>query len=298
MDFGGTNLKAGIFDHHGSAIAFVERKLSDFTQKGDLLQNLISQVKIITEGHVIEAGGLAIKGLINTKTGVLEDDIGAGGLLAGRDLRKVFGEALQIPFVVENDARAYAWGEWRFGAGIDSKVMVCMTLGTGLGCALVVDQKPYQGSDPLGGVLGGHISIDRNGPKCPCGNFGCLELYCSAPAFNQKVKSAHPELSGYEDALPIFFKGIGKNKKEYVETLRSFQNDLAIGVVNVIHAYGPDRVVIGGGVMRSSEYILPYLVENVHEMAWTFPRKKVIITAAKLANKGAAMGVAFHPLLD
>jgi len=298
MDFGGTNLKTGIFDDDGSVIALVEKKLSNFTEQGDLLQNLISHVRKFSEGSTIKAGGLAIKGLINTKTGVLEDDIGAGGLLAGRDLRKAFGDALQIPFVVENDARAYAWGEWRFGAGIDSKVMVCLTLGTGLGCALVVDEKPYEGSDPLGGVLGGHISIDRNGPQCPCGNFGCLELYCSAPAFNQKVKSRHPGLSQHEDALPIFFKGIENNKKEYVETLRLYQHDLAIGVVNVIHAYGPDTVVIGGGVMRSSKFILPYLIENVHKMAWTFPKNKVVITAAKLDNKGAALGVAFHPLLD
>jgi predicted NBD/HSP70 family sugar kinase len=62
-----------------------------------------------------------------------------------------------------------------------------------LAARLVVDNKPYYGSDSLGGLLGGHISIDRNGPECPCGNKGCLELYCSATAFREKIIEAHPE---------------------------------------------------------------------------------------------------------
>ena len=165
LDFGGTNIKAGIFENNGDTIHFVEEKLSTFFASGNLLDNLITHSKKVIGNYKIESGGFAIKGLINTETGKVENDIGAGQMLAGIKLKKVFSEALGFPFAVDNDARAYAWGEFKFGAGKGSNAMVCMTLGTGLGCSLIADGKPYSGSDSSGGLLGGHISIDRNGPE-------------------------------------------------------------------------------------------------------------------------------------
>ena len=293
MDFGGTNIKAGIFSEEGKTLLFDEQKLTNFSSEGDLLTNLINYSKRISEGFSLSQGGLAIKGLINTSTGILEDDIGAGSLLSGVNLKKAFGDALLIPFRVENDARAYAWGEYKFGAGRGSSAMVCMTLGTGLGCSLVVHEKPYQGSDALGGLLGGHISIDKNGPECPCGNKGCLELYCSATAFTEAVRHAFNEFNTSENVLKDYFGALQNNESKYSSVLNSFQENLAIGIVNVIHAYGPDVVVLGGGVMNSAEIILPRLIELVHKRAWTFPRKKVKIKSSELGNKAAAIGVAF-----
>ncbi len=296
MDYGGTNLKTGIFSADGETVTFKELALRDITSQGELLANLQTHVKEFTSGHAPAAGGLAIKGLINTTTGVMENDIGAGELLAGVNLIEAFTDVLGIPFIVENDARAYAWGEWSFGAGRGSRVMACLTLGTGLGCALVADGKLYQGVDSLGGILGGHMSIDRHGPECPCGQRGCLELYCSATALNRIVGERHPEIEG-EDRLPAFFKALESDASQYEDTLTEFQQNLAIGIVNVIHAYGPDTIVIGGGVMNSSQQILPGLTAMVHDRAWTIPRRSISIKAAELGNRAAALGAAFHPKL-
>lgn len=295
MDFGGTNLKAGVFDAEGAVVAFEEVPLRRFTAAGDLLESLIRHARAVAGNREVEAGGLAIKGLVDTRTGTVEADIGAGALLAGRDLRAAFGEALGVPFAVENDARAYAWGEWRFGAGRGTRVMVCMTLGTGLGCALVAHGRPYEGADPLGGILGGHVSIDRNGVECPCGNVGCLEQYCSATALATRVRDAHPDLPD-EDPLPAFFARVEEGEP-YRATLAAFQRDLAVGVVNVVHAYGPQTVVLGGGVMNSARLILPGLTDEVHRRAWTVPRGAVALRAAQLGNRAAALGAAFHPSL-
>jgi predicted NBD/HSP70 family sugar kinase len=133
---------------------------------------------------------------------------------------------------------------------------------------------------------------------CPCGNKGCLELYCSATALHTRVRNLHPELAAAGgDPLAKFFTCAGRGDAAYLPLFRSIVSDLAIGIVNVIHAYGPDVVVIGGGVMQSAEVILPPLTEAVHRMAWTVPRKKVRIRAAILGNMAAALGVAFHPTL-
>jgi len=224
---------------------------------------------------------------------VLENDIGAGQMLAGINLKKAFSDILGFPFVVENDARAYAWGEYKFGAGIGSKAMVCMTLGTGYGCSLVVDGKPYYGADSLGGLLGGHISIDRNGPECSCGNKGCLELYCSATALSKKVREFHPSLSKYKDVLPEFFNRVRTGEQDFLKTFNEFIDDLSIGIVNAIHAYGPDVVVLGGGVMKSADVFIPPLTRLVHKRAWTVPKNKVEIKKSMLGNNAAAIGIAF-----
>ncbi len=298
IDFGGTNLKVGVFSEQGEVISFVDRKLTSFLGNGKLLQNLIDYIKPITEKYSLKNGGLAIKGLVDPEAGCVINDIGAGNLLAGINLQEAFENTLGIEFVIDNDARAYAWGEWLFGAGKGTNPMLCMTLGTGIGSALVLDGKPYQGIDPSSGLLGGHISIDKNGPQCPCGSRGCLELYCSATAFKKRVVKALPELSDRSNILSDFFKEIENGNTEYLPTLQSFQEDLALGIVNIIYAYGPEMVVIGGGVMRSSHLILPKVIELVHKMAWTYPRGSVKIRAAELDNKAAALGIAFHPKFD
>lgn len=299
VDYGGTNLKMGVFSEEGAELRFREEKLADFTQGRDLAGNIISCLKAFTADTSIDRGGFASKGLVNTARGMIEDDIGAGSLLAGIPLRERLVQSFGVPFFVENDARAYAWGEWKFGAGRGSRVMLCMTLGTGLGCSLVVDGKPYEGADPLGGILGGHISIDHRGPECACGNRGCLEGYCSATAMHALVRERHPELDSRPgDLLENFFASAYQEGGTMRRTFDEFLDALAIGIVNAVHAYGPDTVVLGGGVMNSSGAILPPLIRRVHKRAWTVPRGSIRLVAASLGNRAAALGVAFHPRLQ
>jgi glucokinase len=296
MDFGGTNVKTGVFSDAGEMVASDHTPLPTFVE-GDLLANLTEHARQVAAGYDLTAGGLAIKGLVDTGVGRVVDDIGAGSLLAGADLRTAFSEALGVPFAVENDARAYAWGEWRFGAGQGTEVMACVTLGTGIGCAVVAHGRPYTGADPLGGILGGHLCIDRNGPECPCGQRGCFELYCSATALAARVTDAHPELEG-GDVLPDFFAAVQQGRQPHGTTLDGYLDDLALGIVNVVHAYGPECVILGGGVMGSADLILPGLTARVHDRAWTVPRRRVVLRAAERGDHAAAAGAAFHPSLD
>lgn len=295
MDYGGTNVKAGLFTEAGEAVVFEQTPLRHYTE-GDLLANLVAHARRLAEGHDVSTGGLAIKGLVDPVLGGVAEDIGEGERLAGRDLRAAFSDALGIPFAVENDARAYAWGEWRFGAGQGAEVLACLTLGTGVGCAVVAHGRPYTGADALGGILGGHVSIDRHGPECPCGNRGCLELFCSATALAARAAAAHPSLDG-ADPLPAFFDALRDGHDAYRPTLDAYLDDLALGVVNVVHAYGPACVVLGGGVMTSADLLLPGLTDRVHARAWTVPRRRVEVVAAALGNRAAALGAAFHPSL-
>jgi glucokinase len=296
MDYGGTNVKAGLFGEDGSVIRFREQPLARVASGGTLLENLLALAREICLETPLLAGGFAAKGLVDTRRGTVEEDIGAGELLAGIDLRSAFSTALGVPFVVENDARAYAWGEWLFGAGRGAASLVCLTLGTGIGCAVVSHGSPYRGADQFGGLLGGHLSIDRHGIECACGSRGCLERYCSATALRARIVERFGVPQGPDvDVIAHFFELVRRGDTPRGELRDEFVRDLALGVVNVIHAYGPDVVVLGGGILASAEFILPPLVEEVHRRAWTFPRGSVRIVPAQLGSRAAALGAAFYP---
>lgn len=296
IDFGGTNVKFGLFNEDGSTHKFMVKKLSDIRSGGgSLMECLLNEVRLFVNGQKLRSGGLSIKGLVDRQTGRLIEDVGAANEFAGLNLRSAFGAELNIPFSVDNDARSYAIGEWKFGAGRDLTSVIVMTLGTGVGCAAILNGKLYTSESPVSGVLGGHLSIDRNGPECPCGNKGCLELYCSASAFENEVTNSFPQLKESINPLKTFFD-LSDINSEFKLLLAHFQENLAIGITNVIHAYGIDKVILGGGLMKSHQKILPGLVPLVRKRAWTIPRGGVEIFPAQLEDKAACMGAAFTDL--
>lgn len=292
IDCGGTNVKAGVYDEACNVIAFDEISLMDISEQTGVVQGLIETMGSYFKDHKIDRAGLAVKGLVDRKTGRTINDIGAGNVFADTNMKELLEKEFNVPFVIENDARAYAYGEYKFGAGKGYSSVVVMTLGTGLGCSAIINDELYYSSDPLSGVLGGHLSIDRNGPECPCGNKGCLELYCSATALIKIVKERHPEFVKENDPLPRFFNS-ARYVDDYKSTLDEFNENLAVGVVNVIHAYGPEAVVLGGGVLNSYKMIIPAVQKIVDHAAWTYPKGKIKIFPSVLGNKAASMGVAF-----
>lgn len=292
IDFGGTNVKFGIFEEDGTSVRFQSVKLEQLRERGPLLQSLLDEAYEYSAWMNIAGGGLAIKGLVDRNTGRLIEDVGAANEFSGINLKEVFSERLGVPFSVDNDARCYAYGEWKFGAGKEFDSVIVMTLGTGVGCAAVIDGRLFSSGSPVSGVLGGHLSIDRNGPECPCGNKGCLEIYCSASAFEKNVIRLFPELSRAENPVKEFFQQ-SSLKLEYGKLINEFQENLAIGVVNTIHAYGVNNVILGGGLMKSHMYLIPGLSQIVKKRAWTVPRGEVTIKPAELEDKAACMGAAF-----
>ena len=296
IDIGGTNLKFGVFSESGEVLDFYSQKFSTIIKKEELLSSLDREVARIVKKYDIEAGGFAIKGLVNAEKCRVVNDIASGELLANKKICQRFEKKFNIAIQIDNDARAYAYGEYQFGTGRNYNNMLCLTFGTGIGFAFIQNGSAFTGSDQLGGTLGGHISIDKNGPQCDCGNYGCFENYCSASAVAQRVQNSHPELLN-GNVLPEFFDQVRQNQ-DYERTLNEIIHDLAIGIVNLINAYNPEIVVLGGGLMKSSNLILPKLKPKVAEMAWSVPRGKVDLAAAQLKDKAAPKGIAFHPKLE
>jgi len=173
-----------------------------------------------------------------------------------------------------------------------------MTLGTGVGCALINNGEIYYGSDPLGGILGGHISINKDGPECNCGNKGCLELYCAQTGLLRIFERTIPSILSNDDPIKSFFNMVRKGEMLYNKIFNAFINDLAVGLVNIIHTYSPEVIVLGGGIMKSADIILPPLQKYVNKMAFTVPRGRCVIKSSELGNHAPILGAAFHPKLE
>lgn len=292
IDFGGTNVKFGLFDEEGNTRKFATEKVADLAATGSLLEALLAAAARFAAGEPLTRGGLGMKGMVDVQAGGVINDVGAGNAFAGIDLRSAFAARLQVPFTFDNDARAYAWGEWKFGAGRGWPSIIAMTLGTGVGCAAVIDGRLFRSSNPASGLLGGHMSIDRHGPECPCGLKGCLELYCSAVNFESHLLATFPELAAEPLPLKTFFAGAATDPA-WAAVKAEFIDNLAIGVINVMHAYGVNTVILGGGLMKSHAAILPGLLEIVRRRAWMVPRGNVHILPAQLEDRAACLGAAF-----
>ncbi|HXX99462.1 MAG TPA: ROK family protein [Candidatus Limnocylindrales bacterium] len=209
-------------------------------------------------------------------------------------------EELDLPLKMENDARLALLGERYAGAaqGFDDIVMV--TLGTGIGGAAMCQGRLLRGKHAQAGCLGGHIPVDFEGRVCTCGAVGCAEAEASSVSLPQVCES-HPEFasSSLATQVPIsyeklFFQAAQGDRLAHEIVDRSLLVWSSM-IVGLVHAYDPEIVVVGGGVMKSADRILPALQAHVAQRAWT-PWGKVRVVSAELGRNAALLGAI--PLLE
>jgi glucokinase len=208
-------------------------------------------------------------------------------------------EEFGLPLALENDARVALLGEWYAGAGRGADDLVMITLGTGVGGAAMAGGKLYQTSQVHGGCWGGHIPVLFGGRKCTCGALGCMESEASGWVLPQIAE----EWPGFADSAlaqqPVInFRAVFELAREGDHVATEIRDRClhvwAAGTVGLIHAYGPQRVIIGGGVMRSRDVILPYIRQYVASYSW-HPSGSIEVLAAALGNNAGILGAV--PLL-
>ena len=208
-------------------------------------------------------------------------------------------DALGLPLRIENDARLALLGESYGGAARGFGDVVMMTLGTGIGGVAMIEGKLLRGKHAQAGCLGGHIPVLFNGRPCTCGGIGCAEAEASGwslpgivqniPGFSESTLSRLPHV-GFKQ----LFEEAASGDKVALAVRDRCLNIWAADAVALVHAYDPEIIVIGGGVMESADIIIPYIESYVQKYAWT-PWGKVQIRPAQLANNAALLGTV--PLL-
>jgi glucokinase len=205
-----------------------------------------------------------------------------------------------LRFAIENDARMALLGERHAGAarGWDNVVMI--TLGTGIGGAAMIEGKLLRGKHAQAGCLGGHIPAKVGGRQCTCGAIGCLEAEASGWALPLMARewsgcAASPLARAEKIDFRTLFELADAGDKVALEIREYCLKVWATGAVGLIHAYDPELIVIGGGVIRRAEIIIPYIQAYVSARAWT-PWGKVKVAAAQLGNDAGLF--AAIPLLE
>ncbi len=304
LDMGGTHIGCAIVEDH--------RLLGAITISSETAQNLSSMLPVITDAlHSLlrsnavrpeDCAGLAIgyPGIVNTRTGKILSTLKKYEDAPHLDLAGWSRETFGLQLRMENDARMALLGEHYAGAAQDSDNIVVMTLGTGIGGAVMMHGTLLRGVHSQAGCLGGHIPLNYNGRPCPCGNVGCAETEAAGwslpqiardwPGYPSSLLATAPAM----DFRMLFSDAVQKD----VVALAIRQHCIEVWAANavaVIHAYDPEIVVIGGSVIKSADLILPLIQEHVNQHAWT-PWGHPQIRSAALGNDAGLLGAV--PLLS
>ena len=248
------------------------------------IDSVLYQIEELIKNFHPKAIGIGVAGLINKETGRLEDSPNLK-FLEGINLKSLIEDRFKIPVIVENDASAAAFGEYKYGAAKNGKIVVCLTLGTGLGGGLVIDGKLIDGVSGTAMEIG-HTTIDINGWECHCGRKGCLEAYVSSYGL-ERFYFFHTDKK-LDSSEIILLANEGNTAA--MKALEEFSEYLAIGLMNILHIFNPDFIVIGGGIPENYPAVIDMAVANLKKIAFPLPFTSCQIKKAELGEYSGAFG--------
>ena len=308
IDIGGTAIKIAVVWNDGRVVE--SRQIPTQADAGPeaAQARILACIAALQQAHGLESAamralGMDSAGIIDSTHNLVLD---APNLRSWQryPLAARLGAALGVPAFLENDVNAMAYGEWHCGAGRGVRDLLCLTLGTGVGGGLVLNGELYRGASGAAGEVG-HMSLDRNGPRCACGNFGCLERYVGARyivARAQAMLELDPRSSSLRDVAsnlitPLAISqaaaaGDGIAAAVWEET----GIWLGVALASLVNVLNPERIVIGGGVARAGELLLAPARRTILERAMALPAARAEVVTAALGNDAAVVGAAMLAL--
>jgi glucokinase len=295
INVSGTQARAALVNYAGELL---ETRVAEITPK-QIIPQLAAMVEELGGRGPVASIGIAIPGLVNRQT----DRVIAPRDLPAAIVEDLHGELMRatgLRVELENDANAAAYGEYKAGAGLGARNMFYITIGNGIGGAIILDGKLWTGASGFAGEVG-HITIDSEGLECVCGNTGCLETVASAPSI---VRRARERL--YRDNTSSLSR-LALNKSftaEDVAHQAKEGDDFALmmiertgkyigtGVASVINLLNIERIVLGGGVMDAGSLILNPIIQEAKRRAFQPCFEATQIVAAKLGLDAAPIGAA------
>jgi glucokinase len=274
LDLGGTNIKLAVVDDG----AVVRR---DEVRTGAGVDAVLDRMAALAQSaEPFDSVGVAVPGLF--------DEDGTAVLLpalpgwTGHPVRTALEQRLGRPVRLINDGHAFALAESRLGAGRGGRNVMCVVWGTGIGGGLVLHGELHLGPSDRAGEFG-HHTIVEDGPRCECGNRGCLELYAGSRAIASAAGAA-----SFEDAVAAAADGDGRAR----DALARAATLTGIALANVVIFLCPDRIVVGGGVAQAGELVFAPLRASLVERACVAPLDEIALAPAELGPLAGAIGAA------
>ena len=308
IDIGGTNLVVGSVAEDGSKLhALGSEPTHAEAGQSDVLDRLIAlaqrtldQTRREIPGAEILGVGVGAPGPLDTKSGIvlLTPNLGWVNL----PLRQIIHERLGLPAVLDNDANCAVLGEWWMGAARGTRNAIGITIGTGIGGGIIVDGKLFHGASDCAGEIG-HTTIDTEGRRCKCGNYGCLEAYASGP--NIALRAVEEIKAGAVSRLPNYVNGDLRQitaQTVYqaahdgddlaLEVVNDTARFLGVGIGNLLNVFNPEAVVVCGGVTLAGDHLFVPLRREVARRAFKPAVTACRIVPGELAGTAGVYGAA------
>lgn len=302
FDIGGTKIVAGVVDGSGNVLDRVRGATpsKDPVATEDVIVELVTQLAARWD---VAAVGIGAAGFVDASRSTV---LFAPHLAWRREpLRDAVQRRLRIPVVVENDANAAAWAEWRFGVGRGEDHLLCVNLGTGIGGAIIHGGTLYRGKYGVAGEFG-HMVVMPGGHRCECGNRGCWEQYASGNALGREARELAAADSPVAQSLLARAGGdvsritgvlIAEMARDgdpaAIELFEEVGSWLGIGIANLAAAFDPGMVIVGGGVCEAGEHLLAPARAAYHRaLTGRGYRPEARIEAAALGNGAGLVGAA------
>ncbi|MCM2576416.1 ROK family glucokinase [Streptomyces meridianus] len=301
VDIGGTKIAAGVVDEEGSILE-TSKVATPNTPEG-VVDAIADAVRTVSTGHQVEAVGIGAAGYVDDKRATV---LFAPNINWRHEaLKDKVEQRVDLPVVVENDANAAAWGEYRFGAGQGHEDVICITLGTGLGGGIIIGNKLRRGRFGVAGEFG-HIRVVPDGLLCGCGSQGCWEQYASGRALLRYARQravATPDaagiLLGLGDGTAEGIEGrhvseaARQGDKVAVDSFRELARWAGSGLADLASLFDPSAFIVGGGVSDEGDLVLDPIRKSFRR--WLVGgqyRPHAQVLAARLGGKAGLVGAA------
>ncbi|MBE7043116.1 MAG: ROK family protein [Ruminococcaceae bacterium] len=305
IDLGGTNIAAGLINKDGKIIRKDSVKAGAERHYSEIIKDMAELSKKVTldAGYSledIEWVGIGSPGSCDSENGIL---IYANNLgFFNTPMRAEFQKHFNVPVYLANDADCAAYGEAMAGNAKDVAHSITVTLGTGVGGGIIIDNKIVTGFNCCGGELG-HMVISIGGEICSCGKHGCWEAYASATALIRqtcKAMEENPDSLMWKEAASLeevsgrtAFDAAKKGDRAAQQVVDTYLHYVSVGISNIVTIFQPEKVLIGGGISNEGEYILKPIRDYVRSHDYCKTDKKAEISTAALANDAGIIGAAF-----
>lgn len=302
IDIGGTAAKIGIVKESGKILATDTFSVSFDQYQTPIIETVVKNTDAFLEKSDISAAslsgiGVSATGQVNTIKGTIAGSAGHIANWLGTPVKAILEEHYHLPASVSNDANCAVIGEQWQGAARNCSDVIMITVGTGVGGGIIVNNRLLSGAVGIAGELG-HFTIKKDGVPCTCGNRGCYEQYASTTALVKKAREAFPELAPESIDGKYIFREIEAGNTDMKDIVQSWITDIAAGLIGLIHIFNPQRVIVGGGVSQQQELFIEPLGQAVLSGVMPCFRENLTLCAAELGNHAGLLGAVRYHMME
>jgi glucokinase len=302
LDLGGTKIHTVVADVDGHVLGEDRRPTEAIAGPAAVISRMADSVRDTLAAAGLQPGdvqgaGISSPGPCDPKRGIVTN---APNLPGWHNIHvtKLLADATGMETLLENDANAAAYGEFRYGAGRGKRHIVYVTLGTGIGGGIVIDGKIYEGASGAAGEVG-HMVVLPDGPRCNCGSRGCVESLAAGPAIAREAARAAADgksdrlrelAAGELPTAELVHQAAEEGDEGAREVLRVAGYYLGLGLTGLLNVFNPDALILGGGLINIEAYYLGTAIDTARERAFDQVVGDATITTAQLPRRAGALG--------